>query len=245
MIEIQYTGRFGNQLFQYAFGRIISKEKKYFLETNNSTLRQDEILKKFQKNINQDGLYKNEKNSVVIGGFKLDYDSIFKHDGKIILYGSFQDYRNLLPYKSFVKSLYQFDKKQELYKDDLIGVHIRLTDYFDSNNALDVEYYLKLIKESKKYPVIYTDDPNHKYISEIKKHVECDVISRSTWDDFVELSSYKHICISQSSYSWWSAWLSNAETIYYPITSTKYWQHREDDNDINLIVTDEDRYIFV
>lgn len=245
MIQIQYTGRFGNQLFQYAIGRIISKEKNYFLETNNSYLVQDQELNKFQKNHNQENLSKTEKNPILVGGFKLDYDMIFNHDGKIILYGSFQDYRNLLPYKEFVKSLYRFDKKQNLYSDDLIGIHIRLTDYFESNNSLDIQYYLDIIKDSKKHPVIYTDDPNHQYIGEIKKHFNCDIISGDTWSDFVDLSSYKHICISQSSYSWWAAWLSDAEVIYYPISSKNYWQHRDDDNDANLIVTDENRYILV
>lgn len=245
MIEIQYSGRFGNQLFQYAIGRIISDQKKQKLIVSNSNSPQDNLLERFQQDHLQDDYSIKGENPMVVGGFRIDYDMIFNHDGKIILYGYFQDYENFLPYKDFVKSLYQFEKKTSLYDDDLIGVHIRLTDYFNFENSLEIEHYIKVIEQSGKRPVIYTDDPTSPDILEIKKHFNCSVKSNSCWDDFVELSSYKNICISQSSYSWWAAWLSNAETIYYPLSSKRYWQHSGNGNDINLIVTDEDRYIFV
>jgi hypothetical protein len=71
------------------------------------------------------------------------------------------------------------------------------------------------------------------------------VRSNSEWQDFVEIASYKTIAISQSSYSWWASWLSDAKTIYYPYTPKNYWQHRNDGDDINLVVTDENRFILV
>lgn len=241
MIEIKYAGRFANQMFQYAIARIISKQKNELIVNLNP---QSPEFENFNLNHENYDLVK-DYNPILVGGFLVDYDLVFRHDGKIILYGSFQDYENILPYKDYIKNLYKFEKKKNLYNDEFIAVHIRLTDYCDNQNSLEDDYYLEVIKDSNKKPIIYTDEPSHHLISEIQKHFDCTIISNSCWSDFAELASYKHICISQSSYSWWAAWLSDAETIYYPLSSKKYWQHRGDGDDINLIVTDESRYIYV
>lgn len=247
MIELRYTGRFGNQMFQYAAARILSKEKKEYLYVQNNC--DYPIAKEFENfdlnSSEQTYETKKEYNQITVGGFKLDYEQLINHDGKIFLYGYFQDYENFLPHKNYVKSLYSFQKKKEFYQDDLLAIHIRLGDYFDQGCSLDIDYYIDVIKTSKKLPVIYTDDIQSPYIKELKEKLDCPIVSNSCWEDFVELASYKHICISQSSYSWWAAWLSNAETIYYPLNSTNYWQHRGDGDDVNLIVVDENRYIFV
>jgi hypothetical protein len=244
MIELKYSGRFGNQLFQYAIGRVVSKEKRQYLFVDSNSTSPE--FKNFDLNLHEEKYSAIiEQNPIVIGGFKIDYNQILNHNGKVILYGYFQDYENILPYKDYIKFLYQFEKNKNLYDDELIAVHIRLTDYLDFQNSLDFDYYIDVIKDSGKQPVIYTDDPKHEYILNIQNEFNCRVVSNTCWQDFVELSSYKHICISQSSYSWWAAWLSNAEVIYYPLSSKKYWQHRGDGNDINLIVTDESRYIYV
>lgn len=247
MIELKYTGRFGNQMFQYAVARILSKEKKQYLYIPpNPDYPTASEFQNFGLNSDEEQYeLKNESNPMMVGGFKIDYESLINYEGKVVLYGYFQDYRNILPYKDYVKSLYSFEKKKEFYQDDLLGIHIRLGDYYDQGSSLDIDYYIDVIRKSKKLPVIYTDDIQSPYIIELKKYFDCPVVSNSCWEDFVELASYKHICISQSSYSWWAAWLSNAETIYYPLSSKNYWQHRGDGDDINLIVIDENRYVLV
>jgi len=244
MIEINYLGRFGNQLFQYAIGRVISEKKNLSVISGNYGDPEEKEISIF-KSSEQEQRIIVQDNPLVIRGFKLDYDEIFEHNGKYILYGYFQDYENILPYKDFIKSLYNFEKKKDLYSDEFIAVHIRLTDYYTSGGSLDMDYYMDVIEQSQKIPVIYTDDSNNPCIQIIKDTYNCKVHNNSSWIDFVELSSYKHICISQSSFSWWAAWLSNAEKIYYPLSSKKYWQHRNDGNDVNLVVTDEDRYIYI
>jgi hypothetical protein len=235
MIEINYLGRFGNQLFQYAIGRIISEKKNLSIISGNYGDPEEKEISIFKSSEQEQRIIVHD-NPLVIRGFKLDYDEIFEHSGKYILYGYFQDYENILPYKDFIKSLYNFEKKKDLY---------RLTDYYTSGGSLDMDYYMDVIEQSQKIPVIYTDDSNNPCIQIIKDTYNCKVHNNSSWIDFVELSSYKHICISQSSFSWWAAWLSNAEKIYYPLSSKKYWQHRNDGNDVNLVVTDEDRYIYI
>lgn len=246
MISVEYRGQsdicsgFANRLGQYAVGKIISEKTNYFLWAS--------------KPGNFDNTY-DQNNSLVVTdnvltisgepGILIDYEEISKHNGRICLHGFFQNYENFRPYKDLIKKIYSFEKSIELYNDDFIAVHIRLGEYLRDNNNLPIEYYINVIKDSKKVPVIYTDGPNTEYIKEIQGHFNCQVRSNSEWQDFVEIASYKTIAISQSSYSWWSSWLSNAERIYYPYTPKNYWQHRNDGEDINFVVTDENRFILV
>jgi hypothetical protein len=237
MIDVYYAGAFGNNLFQYAAGRIISKKNLYFLNKHKPG--------NFLETIDEDNQIKIFNNTLSVRGNKLDYENIFKHKGRIYLEGFYQCYENFRNYKDYIKKIYYFEKDKQLYDDSLIGVHIRLTDYTIQNHHLPMEYYIDCIKDSKKFPIIYTDDPHSDYIKELKGKINCEVRCNSEWQDFLELSSYKNILISQSSFSWWSAWLSNATKIYYPLTPKNYWRHNKDIDDANLIVTDEPRYILV
>ncbi len=246
MISIHYRGQsdvcsgFANKLGQYAVGKIISKKTNYFLQAS----KPGNFDNRYDKN---NSLIVTD-NILVIGGepgILINYEEVKEHNGGICLHGFFQNYENFRPYKEDIRKIYSFKKIPELYNDDLIAVHIRLGEYRRDNNNLPIDYYIDVIKDSKKFPVIYTDEPKSEYIDDISKHLKCQIRCSSEWQDFVEIASYKTICISQSSYSWWASWLSNAETVYYPYTPKNYWQHRNDGEDINLIVTDENRFILV
>jgi hypothetical protein len=244
MIHTHYRGQsdicsgFGNHMFQYAVSRILSKQTKYFL----NAVKPGKFLE-LNTLENNDIVY--QDNPLIYDKSEVDYDELSKHRGLLYMYGFFQSYQNIKNDKEYVRRIYFFEKDKTLYDDNLISVHIRLGEYYRDDNHLPIEYYIDVIKDSKKIPVIYTNEPNNPLIDEIQKLFNCEVISNSEWEDFVSIASYKNIIISQSSYSWWAAWLSDASTIYYPRTSKRYWQHRNDGNDINLIVDDESRYIFV
>jgi len=243
MIHTYYRGQsdicsgFANHLGQYAVGKIISKKTGYFLNANKPG-----NFKDLDEDNNSLIL---TDNPLLVDKTIVDYENVCNHRGKIYLHGFFQDYENFRPYKEYIKKVYGFNKVKELYTDDLIAVHIRLGEYLRDDFHLPIDYYLDTIKDSKKTPVIYTDSPNTEYIKELSGVLECQVKSNSEWQDFIEIASHKAIVMSQSSYSWWSAWLSDAQNIYYPYTSKRYWQHRNDSDDINLVVTDENRFILV
>jgi len=250
MIKLSYSGYFGNQMMQYAAARILSKTTKYFLDAHYPTEGKFVDL-----NPLEDNNIRYESNELLLSDnvWSIDYDEVSKHRGCIHLCGYFQRYSNIKQYKKYVKNMYFFEKNKNLYNEDLIGVHIRLGEYYNYNNHLPKEYYINCITDSKKMAVIYTDQPTHPYIQDIKRSVDCQIFSTdinwieskspTQWRDFVNISSHKHIIISQSSYSWWAAWLSNASTIYYPLSYKNYWSNNG--NDIDLVVDDEDRYIYV
>lgn len=244
MIYTHYRGQsdvcsgFGNHMFQYAVSRILSKKTKYFLNAAKPG-------KFIELNEPEDNNIVYHDNVLVYDKWDVDYEQLAQHKGVLYMHGFFQSYQNIKNDKEYVKKMYSFEKNKSLYDDNLIAVHIRLGEYYRDDNHLPIEYYVDVVKDSGKLPIIYTDEPNHNYIEEIKSILNSKVVSNSEWQDFVDIASYKHIAISQSSYSWWSSWLSDATTIYYPRTPKRYWQHRKDGNDIDVIVDDEDRYIYV
>ncbi len=63
-------------------------------------------------------------------------------------------------------------------------------------------------------------------------------------EDFKFIMSANKICLSDSNFSWWAAFLSNAEEIYFPMSIKSHWMGTVW-QDINLRVDDENRYIYV
>jgi hypothetical protein len=61
-------------------------------------------------------------------------------------------------------------------------------------------------------------------------------------------SLFNKMVMSQSTFCWWIAWLSEAKEIYLPFAADGYWSEkrftRQDNSRINLIV-DEERYHYV
>lgn len=113
-----------------------------------------------------------------------------------------------------------------VHKDDLM-ISLRLEDYTSPQNMdrLLTYDYFKIILESKKWNNVYIlTNPgsighNNQY-EWIKEFYPYDPILVRCYEPVPSMAfgaQFNHIAISQSTYSWWLAFLSNAENIYYPI----------------------------
>ena len=70
------------------------------------------------------------------------------------------------------------------------------------------------------------------------------IISSSQSSDFRFLMSFDKIITSQSTFSWWAAFLSDASNIVAPKTKNGIWGS-DSRPDINLTVDDEVRYTHI
>jgi hypothetical protein len=141
--------------------------------------------------------------------------------------GYFEDF------KDEIRTLYKIKKKhadafENIQKEigvskKKVVIHIRRTDYVGLNMSLPVSYYKKaieIIDEKDMEYIFISDDPlfiekEFSYIS--NKYV-------STHSEIIDLQFLINadICIlSNSSFSWWGAWLNNNKNkqVYAP----KYW----------------------
>lgn len=147
-------------------------------------------------------------------------------------------------YKYFLKNLNSLKKELTLknnfkYNKDLIkklkskcsvAIHIRGGDYriepFNSFNGLLNEDYYNLAystikkKINLKKALIFTDDIEYTNIICKKFYFDYEIISfkktKSALEDFELFSMSKNKIISNSTFAWWSALLSNSKVVIYP-----------------------------
>ena len=216
MINVKYNGRLGNNLFQYCYGRILAN--KLNMELNATEIR----------------------------GFENTKEKIYgnKMDPPIVLEGYFQQYSYYKNYKNDIKKWLYIDKKIEenITENDLV-IYIRRSDYVSSNLSMPMSFYedcIKNIPHDKLY--ICTCDPKDPITIDFVKKYNGIMRHKSQLDDFKFIMNFNKIVLSQSTYCWWAAWLSDAKEIYFPLSEDfGAWGKG---HDANLIV-DEPRYKYI
>jgi len=242
MIEVKYLGRLGNNLFQYCFGRILAENLGF-------KLKADPISGFPNTNTKIDGYDYSTYPTQTLNGQVVDLKSILqnKTKRKIVVEGFFQRYEYYKPYKDIIRNDWLFTDKQtteQVNKNDIIA-HIRRRDNGQEVNLffLPFSFYENVLQEAN-YDRLFicTNDLSDPFISQFKKF---NPIFRqvSPLEDFQFIMSFNKIIQSQSTFSWWTSFLSNAQEIYTPIPLEGYWSTEV--QDINLRVDDEDRYIYI
>jgi len=146
-----------------------------------------------------DGYWQSEK-------YFIDIKDIIKKDFTI----------KIKPDKKIIKIL------NEIKRENSVSIHVRRGDYIIDTHTnayhgvCPLEYYQKavrIIKEKIKNPVyyIFSDDPEW-----VKNKLKLDIKYKTfegnnDFDDFRLMQNCKHHITANSSFSWWSAWLSEFE----------------------------------
>lgn len=138
-----------------------------------------------------------------------------------------------------------FDLNYENYRSDnpslprlepgaTLGVHVRRGDYITlpqhlgANRALPISYYLNAIEHvvsirDIRLIVVVSDDPEwcRKYFTDPR----CVIVNAGnrSIEDFSLLQSCDHHVISNSSFSWWAAWL--ADSLNHLVVAPLKWHH--------------------
>lgn len=206
MIIVKLKGGLGNQMFQYAFGKKISIDRKTNLKFDKTflentiwqkltgvTVRAYELgefnvkaqfSKFWQRNNYFDGYWQNEK--------------YFKKIKPILL----KDFTLRNKSDKFLKF------KKMISNTNSVSIHIRRGDYVerkvtkDYHGVLGFDYYFKafeLIGKKTKHPrfFIFSDDPTISSFSGL-----------TDGEELILMSKCKHNIIANSSFSWWGAWLN-------------------------------------
>lgn len=210
-------GRLGNQLFFVAstIGIAIKNNTSYGFtsQLGHSGIDYKKIFKHelpITNNIPQTKYYQT--------GF--EYEDIILEDADLI--GYFQTEKFFEHCIPLIRQ--QFELKEEYVNfvierypsiKNSISIHIRRGDYLNQPNhhpVLPISYYdLLLEQESDKYENVYVFSDDKNWVKE-KFTSEKFIIPSFEIDDdlmsFVLLCQSKDFVISNSSYSWWAAWLS-------------------------------------
>ncbi len=224
MIINNLSGGLGNQLFQIATGFSQAKRVNTKFAINyNIGLGSGQGFhhKKYKFN-----LYKNipETERVNLRPYREPYFSfcpILRLDN-ICLIGYFQSRKYFMGFENEVKKLFSFpkmecdrvQKKFEKIKKKKVGIHVRLGDYFHEKNK-DVFFKINYPEYIKKAKEIFGDDYEYLIFSDdqilLRKSLDInsyiDLNNDSEIEDLYSLSQCDAIVMSNSSFSWWGAFL--------------------------------------
>ncbi len=237
-VQFDPWGRMGNRMFQYAFGYILAQRKQCSLFS--------EGLPNFNIQNNFKTLPKNSIRTSSYGKNYVNFKELLDTDKDIIVDSFVQRASYYIPYQETLSKAFNIEKNK-LDNDDQLVVHIRETDYKDINCFLGYEFYRHLITQSGFTDVvIVTDNSNCETVQRLidqdcKLHTEgCVNKFETIWDDrsmidFMFLLNCSNIAISQSSFSWWAAFLGSHDKIFFPHLKQKgMWKLIPDIDDVDL-----------
>jgi hypothetical protein len=244
MVKVQYIGRLGNNMFQYALGRYLAEEMGYKLSA--------EPLPFHKTTEDVPGRSYNEPVKV-LNGQLCDIPAVLadKTHGSIILAGWFQQSRYYMPFLDRIRRWYSIDidkPSQMIDIDDLdLLLSIRLGDYFlPFRWSLTHQFYETAIEMAAPRKIyIATDEPGHPFLDKFKKHSPTLLVWKREQKPVMDMFSARHfkkIALSCSTFSWWSAFLSEATEIYFPIDEDGLWSmcHRAPESLTTNVITSID-----
>lgn len=249
MIQVDYIGRMGNNMFQYALGRIIHEKtgRKLTHINQNKDLREkykinishgSHLGDNFEHfvnihNHNERGIPGTEFGQpLVLNEYNFEsVDEMIRMAGErgIIIHGFFQRWKYYIDWKEKIKHWFYLQPYERQSTRDWI-FHIRHEDYLDANQQLPIGYYRAILES-------YSDKIDHVYFIGAKLTDEAKaefgqlgqfVDKGSSIEDYRFMQSFQNIICSNSTFAWWAAWLSNAERIFLPQPQTGYWSAGSD-----------------
>lgn len=234
MISCVYLGnygRHGNQMFQYAMTLSLSKKFDTIAVApiENTTIKDCFVLGDVQNAVPQEvhGRYE-EPN---FGFDESVYD--LPKEANIDLLGYFQTEKYFKDYEDDIRKNFEFrdniKSQAELWKKSMpimhdektVSIHVRRGDYLelsDFHPTCEVSYYDDAMKNFEGYtPLIFSDDmawcrenlSHHHPIFVEDNDLNVDMCLMSMCDGHI---------ISNSSFSWWAAWLGNKKNVVAPKT---------------------------
>lgn len=156
----------------------------------------------------------------------------FQANSDIYLHGYWMSWRYFEKYDEVIRRLFTINNNLVKHVDELVdrikkqnsvSIHIRRTDYADPfvvklKGIIPPSFYINAIqyvgnKMSNPVFYIFSDDINwakqNLAFNEITVHYIDETISTSAIEDFYLMTLCKHNIITNSTFSWWAAYLNN------------------------------------
>lgn len=218
MVEVIYDGNLGNNLFQYCFGRILAERLGYAL---NAT-----PIPGFPRtNDHVSGKSFQGQKKIWLHGQKVNLDFLAEPNPEyhIVLAGYFQRFEYYEKFTDTIREwLYVDDLREDVSPNDLV-VGIRRGKDYIPQHGLPLSYYeqaITLMDFERMYICSNTSDP---FIRHFQKKYGAIVRPPDALDNLRFIKSFNKIIISNSTFLWWAAYLSNAEQIIMPIPGNGFW----------------------
>lgn len=220
-IKVILKGRLGNQMFQYALGHSLSLKYNceiYFKNKHNKLIIDKifnvpvKIDNKFNCNtqINEKTIEYNVENKEQLDNLKSGY---------YLIDGYWQDEKYFKDHEKEIKELYELPKYKISDKDLII--HVRRGDYITNENIhkryfyCDLDWYKRALS-CFNFDKLHIVSDDIKWCKKAFAEYDPMIPNLEEKNTLGYISSFNNIIISNSSFGWWGAYLSNTNNIIYP-----------------------------
>lgn len=243
-VLIQYVewSRMGNRMFNYAFGKILARDKG--VECFHNSIPDYNIPNNLSSYHYTHEPYVSTRS---FGNNRVDYNDLLRA-GNVRVDSFLQRAEYYIGNREYVRELFGMSAPQQTINSDKLVIHYRDTDYRSLGLVFNFNFYNKLINESGfNQVVIVTDDSNNEDVKKLLA-IGCTLSTEGyvnefshSWfprdkADFQTLLTSENIVVSHSSYSWWAAFLGDHKRIIFPFSKNdkKMWKCSPDRDDIDL-----------
>jgi hypothetical protein len=221
MIVVRYSGRLGNNLFQYCFARILAENR------GDSLFSEDDFL--YSSHFSNIEFHQATPNAMHIVfdetrnfDFNISELLAIPPQMSISLTGYFQKFKYYKGYVDQIREwLYLPESNFQVGKNDII-LHFRRDDYLESGSELPFSYY-KDILQSKQFDKIYITGDIDEAVKDAFACYLPNIVELPPIDTLQFMKQFDNIVIANSTFSWWGAYLSNASNVWFPIPKKGYW----------------------
>ncbi len=238
MIEVRYKALLGNNLFQYCLGRILAEELGFSLQAS--------AIRGFPNTQERVAGACHCEPVQRLTGYWIDLDGILADRSKrrIVLDGWFQRFEYYRPYRKTIRQWLALDPAIQIpaAKPDLV-LHVRRTDYVALGWALPFSYYESAIRQALSEGGeiwIATDDRSDPFFRRFRRW-RPKFLSGSALEQMALMMRSPRLVLSQSTFSWWPAFLGDAVEIVAPIPSFGIWSETGEVDRVDLI--ERDRFL--
>lgn len=243
MIRVIYDGNLGNKLFQYCFGRILAERLGYRLTADPIAGFPGTFDVVAGKSYHSDV-------PLVLRGQRPDLGFLDGSDpeSEIVLTGYFQRYEYYEARALDVRRWLRMDVDPCGLsigdRDVVVGIR-RGRDYIP-RHGIPLSYFeeaLRHLDHDKVY--ICTDVLTDPLVRDLAKRHNAIVRPPDALDNLAFITRFEKIVISNSTFLWWGAFLSNAREVVFPRPANGYWSDAEPlSKNIALEISDP-QYIYL
>jgi hypothetical protein len=240
IITVELCGGFGNQLFQFCNAinialdndtliefKMVDRKRKFGLERlgiNESLLYRPKISNFEELHVIHQDNYRKSAGTCLFQEKKFTYQAPPKISRDTRIVGYFQTPKYFVKYNSHLVNYLRskLEISQHSHSNDELVAHIRLGDMAHNHSTrafhgiVSEEYLLQARNLlGSDGPLTIVSESIHdvkKFYPRFSKEAR-DIRNGSLLDDFRFLSKAKHLIISNSTFSWWAAYLSEAHVV--------------------------------
>lgn len=228
MIEVQYKGQLGNNLFQYCLGRMLAEDLGYALQADP--------IPGFPNTFALVDGERFESPTVTLGGQQAELDQLLlvRPRSRIVLNGWFQRYQYFRPHRDRIRRWLAFDAAAHgpSTRPDTV-LHVRRNDYVGIGWALPFSFYESALARLPHVDQIWivTDDPADPFFRRFDRW-RPRFSSGTALEDLRFLSAARRLVMSQSTFSWWATFLGDPDQVICPEPTFGAWSPTEESADL-------------